>query len=145
MAFAIFIIYSKNLRLFPCQTYEILLLYVGCCRLSRKYVNVVYQHLCFVEVCAWHKLMISFPLLKCVFFYFLDNLLLMGMKWVAYGRTKCLNYISLFLNLLDTSSISVECKPTACREYGLHKIWNDVDILLWPWCDLHLDVWPWHY
>ena len=38
---------------------------------------------------------------------------------------------------------SVECKPPACREYGLHKIRRDVDILLWPWCDIHLDVWPW--
>ena len=44
-----------------------------------------------------------------------------------------------------TSSISVECKPPACREHGLHEIWRDVDILLWPWCDLDLDVWPWPY
>ena len=47
--------------------------------------------------------------------------------------------------ITNTSSISVECKPPACREYGLHKIWRDVDILLWPWHDLHLDVWPWPY
>ena len=40
---------------------------------------------------------------------------------------------------------SVECKPPACREYGLHKNWRDVDILLWPWCDLHHDVWTWPY
>ena len=46
---------------------------------------------------------------------------------------------------LETSSISVECKPPACREYGLHKIWRDVDILPWPWCDLHFDVRPWPY
>ena len=46
---------------------------------------------------------------------------------------------------LLTSSISVECKPPACREHGLHGIWRDVDILLWPWCDLDLDVWPWPY
>ena len=44
-----------------------------------------------------------------------------------------------------TSSISVECKPPACREYGPHTIWRGVDILLWPWCDLYLDVWPWSY
>ena len=44
-----------------------------------------------------------------------------------------------------TSSISVECKPPACREYGPYKIWRDVDMLLCPWCDLHLDVWPWPY
>ena len=43
------------------------------------------------------------------------------------------------------SSISVECKPPTCREYGLHKIWRDVNILLWPWYDLHLDVWSWPY
>ena len=24
-------------------------------------------------------------------------------------------------------------------------IWRDVDILLWPWCDLDLDVWTWPY
>ena len=45
----------------------------------------------------------------------------------------------------ETSSISVECKPPTCREYGLHKTWRDVDILLWPWCDFHFDVWPWPY
>ena len=33
----------------------------------------------------------------------------------------------------QTSSISVECKPPTWREHGLHKIWRDVDILLWPW------------
>ena len=34
--------------------------------------------------------------------------------------------------LFKTSSISVECKPPACREYRLHKIGRDVDILLSP-------------
>ena len=48
-------------------------------------------------------------------------------------------------NLYETSCISDECKLPACREYGLHKIWRDVDILLWPWYDLHLNVWPWPY
>ena len=38
-----------------------------------------------------------------------------------------------------TRSISVKCKPPACREYGLHKIWRDVDILLW----LIFLIWPW--
>ena len=46
---------------------------------------------------------------------------------------------------LETRMHSVEWKPPACREYGLHKIWRDVDILLRPWCDLHLDVWAWPY
>ena len=46
---------------------------------------------------------------------------------------------------LEQERISVECKPPACREYGLHKIWKDVDILLWPWYDLHIDVWTWPY
>ena len=25
---------------------------------------------------------------------------------------------------------SVDCKPPACRKYGVNKIWRDVDILL---------------
>ena len=31
-------------------------------------------------------------------------------------------FLSLSDNINGTSSISVECKPPACREYGLHKI-----------------------
>ena len=43
---------------------------------------------------------------------------------------------ALCCKLQETSSISVECKPPTYREYGLYKIWSDVDILLWPWFEL---------
>ena len=61
--------------------------------------------------------------------------------WTVDFFSKCTRIAIRYL----ISSISVECKPPACREYGLHKIWRDVNILLWPWCDLHLDVWSWPY
>ena len=53
----------------------------------------------------------------------------------------------VFWNQLDLTTRKhwVECKPPAWRAYRLHKIWRDVNILLWPWCDLHLDVWTWPY
>ena len=46
----------------------------------------------------------------------------------------------------ETSSISVECKPPTCREYGLYKIWRDVgrlfyfdlDVTFTLVCDLDL-------
>ena len=66
--------------------------------------------------------------------------------WLEVNATNKIlyNYFCYLIHEL-TRSISVECKPPACREYGVHKIWRDVAILLWPWCDLHLDVWPWLY
>ena len=42
--------------------------------------------------------------------------------------SKC--FITWYFFKPETSSISVECKSPACREYGLHKILRDVDILL---------------
>ena len=36
---------------------------------------------------------------------------------------------------------SVECIPPTCREYGIHKIWRDVDLLFWPWCDCNRASW----
>ena len=44
--------------------------------------------------------------------------------------SKC--FITWYFFKPETSSISVECKSPACREYGLHKILRDVDILLSP-------------
>ena len=80
-------------------------------------------------------------------------------EYIDYNELKCSLYSNTqskitivmwksvwFPNKIEeTSSISVECKPPACREHGLHEIWRDVDIFLWPWCDLDLDVWPWPY
>ena len=42
--------------------------------------------------------------------------------------------------VIKQECISVKCKPPACWQYGLHKIGRDIDIFLWPWCNLHLDV-----
>ena len=38
----------------------------------------------------------------------------LGHNFIAAGKKGC--------DSLETSSISVECKPPACREHGLHKI-----------------------
>ena len=44
----------------------------------------------------------------------------------------CLNFSAFFAKQqhFQTRTHSVECKPPTCREYGLHKILKDVDILL---------------
>ena len=69
-----------------------------------------------------------------------------GLTFWSFNFRKYIFFKVLERQIKCTTRIhSVKCKPPTCRQYGLHKIWRDEDILLWPWCYLHLDVWTWPY
>ena len=51
------------------------------------------------------------------------NLILCSARMKDIIRSKIVSYFEELAALITkTSSISVKCKPPACREYGLHKI-----------------------